>query len=183
MYPKVKICCISSHEEANLALQHGATALGLVGHMPSGPGIISDELICSIASATPPSINTFLLTSHTRTEDIILHHQRVHTDTIQIVDALTQGEYEDIRKALPIVKIVQVVHVLDEAAIETCQSISSWVDAILLDSGNPNLPVKELGGTGRVHNWRLSRKIVENVPIPCILGRRTQPRKCEEGPG
>ena len=34
---KVKICCISSIEEAKLAIGHGAAAIGLVGRMPSGP--------------------------------------------------------------------------------------------------------------------------------------------------
>jgi phosphoribosylanthranilate isomerase len=52
MKVKVKICCISSIEEASLAIAHGAAAIGLVGRMPSGPGIITDELIHSIAKST-----------------------------------------------------------------------------------------------------------------------------------
>lgn len=180
MYPKVKICCISSEVEAKLAIQYGAAALGLVGHMPSGPGIISDELIYAITMATPPPIATFLLTSHTKTSDIIDHHQKVYTNTIQIVDALTEGEYIDLRKALPIIKLVQVIHVLDESSIEECHRIAPHVDAILLDSGNPNLRVKELGGTGRVHNWKLSRNIVENVSVPVFLAGGLRPENVRQ---
>ena len=41
--------------------------------------------------------------------------------------------------------------------------------AILLDSGNPNLTTKELGGTGRTHNWNLSKKIRDNIEIPLFI--------------
>ncbi len=166
---RVKICCISSIEEADTAVAFGASALGLVGAMPSGPGIITDQLIRSIAETTPPGIGTFLLTSETRVDGIVGHHQRVFTNTIQIVDELSEGSYGEIRAALPGVKLVQVIHVIDEASVEEAVRISAQVDAILLDSGNPNLPVKELGGTGRTHDWRLSRNIREQIKIPLFL--------------
>lgn len=167
--PKVKICCISSLDEAKLAVDHGSDALGLVGHMPSGPGVISDEMISSIAAATPPSINTFLLTSETSAQAIIAHHRKVNTSTIQIVDTLVEGTYEQIREALPGINLVQVIHVLDDNSVEEAVNISSKVDFILLDSGNPNLATKELGGTGRTHNWKLSRKIRDEIDIPIFL--------------
>jgi phosphoribosylanthranilate isomerase len=169
MPPRVKICCISSSEEAAMAIRHGAAALGLVGKMPSGPGIITDETIYSIAQIVPPPIATFLLTSETIAQDIIEHHQKVHTTTIQLVDALTNRAYQNIREQLPNVKLVQVIHVIDEASVEEAIEISAWVDAILLDSGNPNLQVKELGGTGRTHNWQLSRQIREKISKPVFL--------------
>jgi phosphoribosylanthranilate isomerase len=167
--PKIKICCISSVEEARMAIDFGAAALGLVGNMPSGPGIITDDLILTIAQTVPPPIATFLLTSETNTHKIIAHHQKVHTNTIQIVDSLKIGQYTDIRAALPMVKLVQVIHVIDESSIEEAQQAAQYVDCLLLDSGNPNLAVKELGGTGRTHNWALSRKIRESVKIPLFL--------------
>ncbi len=167
--PRVKICCISSREEAATAISHGASALGLVGHMPSGPGVISDELILEIARAVPPPIATFLLTSKTSAREIIVHQQKVQTNTIQIVDALTEGDYADIRMALPAVKLVQVIHVVDERSVDEAVRVSGQVDALLLDSGNPKLKVKILGGTGRVHDWSLSRRIVEQSKVPVFL--------------
>jgi phosphoribosylanthranilate isomerase len=152
-----------------MAIAYGASALGLVGHMPSGPGVISDELIAQIAQSVPPPISTFLLTSETSALDIVAHHQKVHTHTIQIVDALQEGTYQQIRQALPTIKLVQVIHVIDEKTVEEAIQVSAFVDAILLDSGNPNLQIKVLGGTGRVHNWALSRKIRDNIPIPLFL--------------
>lgn len=167
--PRIKICCISSIEEAQMAISFGASALGLVGNMPSGPGVIEDNLIRSIAQSVPPSIATFLLTSETTAEEIIAHHHRTLTNTIQIVDALIDEKYDALRAALPQVKLVQVVHVINEQSIDEALRLAASVDALLLDSGNPNLAVKELGGTGRTHNWKLSRQIVEQSKIPVFL--------------
>ena len=169
MKVKVKICCISSIEEATLAVAYGAAAIGLVGRMPSGPGIITDELIHAIAKTVPPPTHTFLLTSETTTDNIIEHHKKVNTTTIQIVDALSGREYHKIREAIPNVQLVQVIHVLDEGSIKEAIEISEFVDAILLDSGNPNLPTKVLGGTGKTHNWDLSKKIREEISLPVFL--------------
>jgi phosphoribosylanthranilate isomerase len=167
--PRVKICCISSIEEAKLAVEYGASALGLVGPMPSGPGVIGNELIYQIAKAVPPPISTFLLTSETKPQNIIKHYKRVNTTTIQIVDELERQEYQLLRDELPNVKLVQVIHVIDENSVKEAIEVSKYVDAILLDSGNPNLPIKELGGTGRTHNWELSREIRKAIPIPLFL--------------
>ena len=169
MTTRVKICCISSTDEAKMAIKYGASALGLVANMPSGPGVISDDLILTISKIVPPSVSTFMLTSETSADQIIEHHRRTLTNTIQIVDELKLGTYETIRKALPAIKIVQVIHVIDERTIDEAVKISEFVDALLLDSGNPNLKIKELGGTGRVHNWTLSKKIVEQSKVPVFL--------------
>lgn len=167
--PRVKICCISSIEEAKTAIEAGASALGLVGPMPSGPGVIEDELIKSIAEQVPPSISTFLLTSETTHQNIVAHHNRVQTSTLQIVDELENREYGKIRNELPNVKLVQVIHVIDEDSVIEAIEISEFVDALLLDSGNPNLSVKQLGGTGRTHNWELSKQIRDSIKIPLFL--------------
>ncbi|PHS54337.1 MAG: N-(5'-phosphoribosyl)anthranilate isomerase [Lutibacter sp.] len=171
----IKICCISSVQEAKMAIEAGASAIGLVGNMPSGPGIISDELIAEIADFAPKHIDSFLLTSETTVEKIIEHHSKVNTSTIQIVDAITEGTHLQIKMELPQIKIVQVLHVLDESSIEEAIEVSTHVDMILLDSGNPNLSTKELGGTGRVHNWEISKKIVKKVSIPVFLAGGLNP--------
>lgn len=167
--PRVKICCISSIDEARIAIEHGASALGLVGHMPSGPGIIGDLLICQIARTVPPPISTFLLTSETKPQAIISHYKKVQTSAIQIVDELENRQYELLRNELPNVKLVQVIHVIDNNSVKKAIGISNYVDAILLDSGNPNLSIKELGGTGRTHDWELSREIRKSISIPIFL--------------
>ena len=169
MKPRVKICCIGSVEEARLTVAYGASALGLVGKMPSGPGVIDDTLIATIVRSIPPAIGSFLLTSETSAPSVIAHHQRVHTNTIQLVDALAEGTYRQIREALPSVKLVQVIHVMDERSVNEALEAAEQVDALLLDSGDPTLAVKVLGGTGKTHNWKWSRQIVERSAVPVFL--------------
>jgi len=177
---RIKICCIRDIHEAETAIRYGASAIGLVAEMPSGPGPIPDDFIRQIAAATPPPVATFLLTSRTSVREIIKHHHLTNTNTIQIVDALSEGTYDELKGALPYVKIVQVIHVVSEASVEEAVRISRSVDAILLDSGNPNLTVKELGGTGRVHNWHLSRKIREQASCPVFLAGGLKPENVRE---
>lgn len=166
---KVKICCISSLEEASMAIRLGASAIGLVSEMPSGPGVITEDLISEIAKNVPDNIETFLLTSKQSANDIISQVKKCKTTTVQIVDDLIDGSYLDIKTALPNVNIVQVLHVENENSIDKAVRISNNVDGILLDSGNKKLTIKELGGTGRTHDWSISKKIVEKVNVPVYL--------------
>ncbi|HVR68489.1 MAG TPA: phosphoribosylanthranilate isomerase [Verrucomicrobiae bacterium] len=169
MMPRIKICCIGSVAEAQLAVAHGASALGLVSEMPSGPGVIPDDQISAIAATVPKFIGTFLLTSRTDSAPIIEHIRRCGTNTVQLVDAVGENVYQDLRRELPDIRIVQVVHVTGDAAVEEARRIAGRVDALLLDSGNPTLEIKELGGTGRTHDWNRSRQIVESVKCPVFL--------------
>jgi phosphoribosylanthranilate isomerase len=175
MRTRVKICCISSLQEAQIAIAAGADALGLVGQIPSGPGIIGDDLARAIVAATPPPVATFMLTSETTADGILAHHARVGASTIQLVDAVLPGTYAQLRAALPAIKLVQVIHVVDDASVTEARSLAPNVDALLLDSGNPALRVKELGGTGRVHNWQLSRQIVMQSSVPVFLAGGLRP--------
>jgi phosphoribosylanthranilate isomerase len=178
--PRVKICCISSVEEAWMAIRSGASALGLVSDMPSGPGVIPEALIARIAAEVPPSVSSFLLTCKQDAASIIDQQRRLRVNTIQICDRLEAGRYDDLREALPGIGLVQVIHVTGEASVEEAVSVAPQVDAILLDSGNQTLPVKELGGTGRVHDWTLSRSIRELVGVPIFLAGGLNPDNVTE---
>jgi phosphoribosylanthranilate isomerase len=178
--PRVKICCIASPAEARLAIDAGAAAVGLVSAMPSGPGPIPESSIAEIASTVPPGVATFLLTSRQRARDIIEQQLRVRVNTLQIVDDLTEGTYDELREALPGVKLVQVIHVQGEESIAAAEKAESDVDAILLDSGNQQLAVKELGGTGRRHDWAISRRIRACLDLPIYLAGGLTPDNVRE---
>ena len=173
--PSVKVCCISSLDEARLAISHGAAALGLVSAMPSGPGVIDDALIASIAAQVPPPTATFLLTARQDAASILAQHAACQTTTIQLVDRVPHAELRLLKTALPGVQLVQVIHVVDDGAVAEARGLATLVDALLLDSGNPSLAVKELGGTGRIHDWRLSRRIRDQVGCPVYLAGGLSP--------
>jgi phosphoribosylanthranilate isomerase len=165
----VKICCIGSVEEARLAIKYGASAVGLVSAMPSGPGVIPEELIAEIAASVPPPIATFLLTCKETAAAMIAQQRRCLVNTIQICDRVASGVYDELRAALPSISLVQVVHVRDHTSFDEAMLAAGKADALLLDSGNQGLAVKELGGTGRTHDWAISRSIVESAGVPVFL--------------
>lgn len=178
--PRVKICCIGSVDEAALAVECGASALGLVSQMPSGPGIISDELIAKIAATVPPAIGTFLLTSRQSVAEIIEQQRFCRTNTIQLCDHLTQCTHRELKTALPGISLVQVIHVTGRESVDEAERVAPHVDAILLDSGNQKLSVKELGGTGRTHDWTLSRAMRERIDVPLFLAGGLTPENVEQ---
>jgi phosphoribosylanthranilate isomerase len=163
-----------------MAVEFGASAVGLVSHMPSGPGVIEEERIPEIASTVPPSIGTFLLTSRQRVDDIIQQQRLCRTNTIQICDHLTRGTHRELKDALPGISIVQVVHVTGPESVEEAEQVATHVDAILLDSGNQKLAVKELGGTGRIHDWAISRAIRERISVPLFLAGGLAPENVNQ---
>ncbi len=167
--PRIKICCMASRAEAELAITSGADAIGLVSAMPSGPGPIPEPLIAEIASAVRGRIPAFLLTSHLDATAVIAQVRRTGVTTVQICDRLAVGTPRDVRQALPDIEIVQVVHVANEWSVDEALDVAQDVDALLLDSGRPDRPVKELGGTGRTHDWSLSRRIRDQAGVPVWL--------------
>ncbi len=178
--PRVKVCCIRDVEEAWLAIRHGASALGLVSAMPSGPGVIPDRTIAEIARAIPPGVASFLLTSRQDVASIVEQQRRLRPTTLQVCDRLAAGTYSELRAALPGVGIVKVVHVTGPESVEEVLRVAGEVDAILLDSGNQALAVKELGGTGRRHDWGISRRIREAAPVPVYLAGGLRPDNLAE---
>jgi phosphoribosylanthranilate isomerase len=156
-------------EEAWMAIGLGASALGLVSAMPSGPGVIEEASIAEIVSKVPPPIATFLLTSQQDVPAIVAQQRRTGANSLQLCDRLEPGSHAALRRALPGISIVQVIHVSGESSLEEAVEVAPYVHALLLDSGNPSLAVKVLGGTGRAHNWTISRRIREGVPVPIFL--------------
>ncbi len=178
--PRLKICCISSIEEAQIAIRGGAAAVGLVSDMPSGPGVISEPLIAEIARTIPPGIASFLLTSQQQVGEIIAQQRRCRTSVIQLCDRLTDGTYDDLREALPGISLVQVIHVTGPEALDEALAAAPQVNGLLLDSGNPTLEVKQLGGTGRTHNWEISREIRIRSQVPVFLAGGLNPDNVAE---
>jgi len=177
---RFKVCCISSVDEAWLAINIGADAIGLVSAMPSGPGVIPNDRIGEIAEVVPPGVSSFLLTSSQDVEEIIGQQRRFGVDTLQLCDELAPAAIHELRSRLPGVSIIQVVHVVGEASLAQARSAAAAAHALLLDSGDPSKAVRELGGTGRTHDWGLSRRIRDTVDVPVFLAGGLTPENVAE---
>jgi phosphoribosylanthranilate isomerase len=173
---KVKICCISSVSEAKFAMGLGATAIGLVSNMPSGPGVIPESLIAEISAAVLPPVTTVLLTSFTDSGSIVAQQKRCAVRAIQLVDKVEPSVIHELHQELTGIQLIQVIHVGgDDSVVEATEAVAAGADALLLDSGNQKLPVKQLGGTGRTHDWSISAMIVDAVGVPVYLAGGLNP--------
>ena len=160
---------MASAVEARLAVALGADAVGLVGHMPSGPGVIGVAAAAQIAKEMPCGTDTFLLTSAIRAKEIVKDLAVCPASAVQIVRHIDPGEYPELIEAAPQVRRIQVVHIEDEGALDLLARYEPFVDAFLLDSGKTFGPEQQFGGTGATHNWTISRRFVEKTDIPVYL--------------
>jgi phosphoribosylanthranilate isomerase len=174
------VCCIASREEAQIAIDAGADALGLVAAMPSGPGPISDQKIADIAASVPPPISTFMLTAEKTAAAISRHVEAMRPTTVQIVSHIGEAEAAKLATLQPSVRRVQVVHVEDQSALNLIQTYAPHVHAFLLDSGRPGADIPELGGTGRRHDWSISRAFVGKSNLPVFLAGGLTPENVQQ---
>ena len=172
---RIKICCMSSVDDAAHAIDAGAHALGFVSAMPSGAGIIDEALIARIIATVPVTVATFLLTSAVDAATIVEQQRGTRANTIQLVDRTTVETRRALRDSMPGIAIVQVVHVTGRESVTEAHEARIGSDAVLLDSGNPSLAVKELGGTGRVHDWDVSARIRRELDVPVFLAGGLNP--------
>ena len=177
---RIKICYIADRTEADLAIAAGADALGLVSAMPSGPGVIPDDAAAEIAASVPPPVASVLLTSETTAPAIARQAQAVRPSVLQLVDHVSKGVHRRLDVALPGVRRFQVVHVSGPEAVDVALAAAETAHALLLDSGDPSVSVRELGGTGRVHDWDVSAEIVRRSPVPVFLAGGLTPENVAE---
>ena len=171
----IKICCISSEDEVQLALRYGIRNLGFVSEMPTRVGVIPEALIRDLVQLVPSGVRTFLLTNEYDVSRIVEQQSFTCVNTIQLVSRVTEGALVDLRERLRNVSLVRVVHVTGIEAVEEARKVAPYVDGLLLDSGNPDKPEEGLGGTGRTHSWELSTEIVKLVEKPVFLAGGLQP--------
>ena len=152
-----------------MAIQAGADALGLVGAMPSGPGVIEDHTIRAISLELPAAVSAFLLTQERTAEAIAEHVTRCAVSTVQVVNHVDPLELQTLRRLMPTLRIVQVIHVEGSDALDLVHHYENFVHSFLLDSGTPGAAVPILGGTGRTHDWAVSAQIVRSTRRPVFL--------------
>lgn len=177
---QVKICCIRSPEEAQVALSFGAAALGLVSEMSGGPGELPEETIREIVDSVPPSVGTFLLTAVTDADRLIEKAHNCGVNTIQLWDRLAPLDYLQLRMELPGVSLVQAIHVVDSTAVQAALAAARQVDALVLDSANPQVPYRWEPRSGKTHDWGISREIVDTVDRPVLLAGGLNPGNVED---
>jgi phosphoribosylanthranilate isomerase len=165
----IKICCIENIAEAEVAVQMGANALGLVSDMPSGPGVITDEQIRDIIAGIGPFVTSVLLTSKKTENELAQQIRFCNPDAVQLCAPVSMTTLVALGKSFPRTRLIRVIHISGRDSVREALDFQNHVSAFLLDSGRRIGPNKQLGGTGQPHDWRISSEIVRQVRVPVIL--------------
>jgi phosphoribosylanthranilate isomerase len=164
---RTKICGIRNHEDALTAIRAGANAVGfLVGITHLAEDKIDKETAKEIIGKLPPFVSRVLVTHFTNENAIVDLAEYLGVDTIQIHDYIPPKAVLHVKETLPYCKIIKAVHIINESeAVELMHDFETVSDALLLDSRTAD----RLGGTGMVHDWNISKKIVSLSQVPVIL--------------
>ena len=165
----VKICGIRRHEDALIAAELGADAIGLlVGQRHNSPDFISAAVARDISRTLPPSVEAVLVTHIENIDELERLLQQSGITTVQLHSEIASSSVERLRGRLPDVKIFKSVHVISADSVAYPEAFRKLADGLVLDS--INVATDQIGGTGKTHDWSISRQIVTRYPeIPIIL--------------
>jgi phosphoribosylanthranilate isomerase len=165
----VKICGIRRHKDALIAAELGANAIGLlVGKRHNSPDFISAAVAREISRTLPPSVEAVLVTHTTEVDEIERLLLQSGITTVQLHSEIAPDSVERLRGRLPYMKIFKSVHVISADSVADPEAFRKVVDGFVLDT--INVATDQVGGTGKIHDWSVSRQIVTRYPeIPMIL--------------
>jgi phosphoribosylanthranilate isomerase len=134
------------------------------------PGEISFETARDIVKAVGTLAKTSALSVDSDIENIIEMVQVVQPDILHLCGDLKEVTPEKVsilRERLPGMTIMQAIPVEDESAIQIMKDYEAVSDIFILDSFSSD--IGGIGAAGFVHDWNISRKIVESTSVPVIL--------------
>lgn len=174
---RVKICGTATFADLDCAVAAGADAVGfLMGITHVTQDAVTPETAAAMVATLPPFIVPVAVTHLTKPSDLIRIVELSRCTTLQIQDMVTPDDIAEVREALPYLRIMKAVHVMDESAIATAKYFSDTADAILLDTRTAD----RIGGTGITHDWNISAKIVKECSCPVILAGGLTPENVTE---
>ena len=174
----VKICGIKSIEDARAAAEAGANELGFHVGLMGARAPLEAEQVGKIIAQLSAGVSSVMVTSIAEPEELIARAQETGAAILQLYGDATPEAIREVKKALPSLKVWQVLNVSDESSIAKAKEYEGAADAIALDTLNKETGVR--GGTGKTHDWNISKKIVESISIPVILAGGLNPDNVAE---
>lgn len=167
---KTKICGIRSKADLGVAVDANSNAVGfLVGLTHRSEDKLDPVDARQLIRAVPPFVQPVLVTHLGHPQDIVDLASFLRVPTIQLHGEMETEAVAAVRSLAPGSSLIRALHVTGgtspDMLVRQVKDVARWVDAILLDSRTAD----RLGGTGKTHDWCVSRKIVEASPLPVIL--------------
>jgi phosphoribosylanthranilate isomerase len=165
---RIQIAGVSSLEEALFCESIGVEALGFTVRLPTGVHDgLTEAKARSIVAALPPFVTAAAITYVGAAREAVELCRYLGVAALQLHGEFPTHDIAVIRAALPHLKIIRAVHVTGDEARARARSLERHVDALILDTFDPD--TGRGGATGKTHDWNLSRALVEASRVPVIL--------------
>ena len=168
----IQIYAFTQVEQAVAAAELGVDHIGFIaGDYGQVSGELSFAAARRLAQALPPHTVRVALTMAVQVDEILRMAEAVQPDVVHIstdLDDVGVEAMQRLRGELPAsIRLMKAIHVAGEESIADALRFAQVSDLLLLDTKVGGMP--GIGATGRLHDWHISRRIVESVPIPVIL--------------
>ena len=175
---RTKICGIRNAADARVAIEAGASAVGfLVGITHLAEDKIDPSDAREIIRMLPPFVSSVMVTHLTEADQIVDLARQLNPTTIQIHDYVDPSVAEAVKKSLGWIKTIKAIPVVDRVeALELVKAYQGVCDALLLDSVTKG----RIGGTGKTHDWTISKEIIEASQLPVFLAGGLNPDNVAE---
>ena len=175
----IQIYTIQSKTEALELVNLGVDNIGLTPASIGLPGEISPDLAKDIFENVKAKHNIALSVSN-KISEIVEMCLFVKPDVLHLCGEpgnLSDGEINLIRtkisSEIPNIKIMQAVSVDNWDAVDVAIKYSKLADFLILDTSTKD--VEGIGASGAIHDWNISKTIVDSVSIPVILAGGLSP--------
>ena len=175
---RVKICGIKNIEDARAAYEAGADELGFHVALDGGRSPLTPESAAEMIRMLPGGVSSVVVTSATQPAQLIEIAKKTGANVLQLYGDATPEQVRAVKAELPNIVIWKVLNVSDDSSIAKAKEYEGAADAIALDTLNKETGVR--GGSGKTHDWNISKKIVESVSIPVVLAGGLTPENVAE---
>ncbi|MBR5662487.1 MAG: phosphoribosylanthranilate isomerase [Bacilli bacterium] len=171
---KVKICANKTVDDIKASIDAGADIVGLlVGQEHASTDFIDKYKAKELANFAKGKLDVSLVTHLTNADEIIDLTNFIGNNVIQLHSDISEEEVEKIKKTLPNIKLIRLIHISSDGKICTDYKKMKYADYYLLDSFN--LKTNQVGGTGLTHDWNKSRELIKILDKPVFLAGGLNP--------
>jgi phosphoribosylanthranilate isomerase len=177
----IQIAGIIDSGEAEMLMKLGVDYLGFPLRLPVNKDDLSEDEAVKVIKEIIPPHKAVLITYLDKAVEIIRFCDKLNVRVVQLHGKIPTRELKIIKKNRPDIEIIKSLVIYKDNYPElenTVQNLSEWVDLFITDTFDPSTGAS--GATGKTHDWKISRKLVEISSKPVILAGGLNPSNVKQ---
>ena len=177
----IQVAGVRDLDEANLLMACGIRYLGFPLRLPVNKEDLSEPAAAAIIGTIRPPGYGVAITYQSAAEDIVGFMDELGASLVQLHGDIASQELAKLKRLRPHLTVIKSLVIGErpfEELVDTLQRLSAFVDAFITDTFDPATGAS--GATGKLHDWQLSRRLVELATKPVILAGGLTPENVRE---